>query len=494
MSKVPPPGSRPSLVSVTNAVVAAEHSRAAFEGLQHELAQAKAQLGELVDEVVFVEKAKAAAEQDASATKERAGQLEYILQNLLMYITQVETAIVLPALGDLMDVLPADVNGIRVNALASMTRLQTVEPSTAKQILQMKAPNPTLRHNFQRMRDDIMRSQTSETTLEEALLLCKTLVKSKEVLMTLLEDTTNNIREMLPTSQKKVRTVQETEHKSEVEALNAKVEALTKERDLLIAKTQSATTYESLQAQYHSERESLQKKLRVSDERCQLLQSDFEYTKNQLESAQRSLEQSLHEKATLSEELVLFRSGRKTPVGGNAALMNTTSANETHKVRLEMDSLVREHSSVVTRLEGQNAQLRMEVAELRGLVRAGTSADQLQQLQKTNETLRREVSLLQQRLLSSSSSAHEGHLDNKIQAFEITISSLNAELAHVEAKIANVEKSYADERRKLVQSFDEERRRYQDEREECDALVLKMTNELELLVRENAALKSRRSV
>jgi chromosome segregation ATPase len=499
-SKVPLPGSRPSVAVVAHAAVSAEKVHKAAEDSQRELAQVKAQLSELIDEVLFAEAGKTQAEGEATFAKERAGQLEYLLQNLLMYITQVETAIILPSLGELMDVLPADVNGQRVNALACMTKLQNVEPATAKQILQMKAPNPTLRHNFQRMRDDIMRMQTSETTLEEALLLCKTLVKSKEVLMTLLEDTTNNVKALLPQQtggsiRPTLRASQDAEAREEIEALRSKIAAVTAERDTLVSKAQSSTTYESLQAQYYSEQNRLQGKNRELEERCQRLQTDYDFAQNELEESKRSLQQALHEKAVLSDELNQFRSGRKTPVGGAtpASGASSAAANENHKMRLEMDSLVREHSTVVTRLEGQNAQLRMEVAELRGQVKAGTSVDQHQQLQKTNEMLRREVSLLQQRLLSSSSnSASESHLDGKIQAFEITISSLNTELAHVEAKISNVERSFAEERRKLVASFDAERQRYQQERDECDSLVLKMTNELELLVRENTALKSQR--
>jgi hypothetical protein len=150
----------------------------------------------------------------------------------------------------------------------------------------------------------------------------------------------------------------------------------------------------------------------------------------------------------------------------------------------------------VTELQNEIASLRAE-AQTSRRERAHDEAQtqQLEQLRRNNEALRRDVAQLQ-RQVASSRTRHDVDaplaLEAKVRAFEVTIGQLNDELAAVDQRIADVEQQHQEERRRLVASFDAERRQYQLEREECDALVLKMTAELEFLVRENAAYRQKR--
>ncbi|EAN88552.1 hypothetical protein, conserved, partial [Trypanosoma cruzi] len=115
---------------------------------------------------------------------------------------------------------------------------------------------------------------------------------------------------------------------------------------------------------------------------------------------------------------------------------------------------------------------------------------QIANLQRTNDLLRRELFELQQKILSSSPSSIKNEHSESVQGLESTVAGLTAELNALERRLADVSARNQEERKQIVAQYEEERSRYKAERQECDALVERMANELEKLAMENRSLRA----
>jgi len=125
---------------------------------------------------------------------------------------------------------------------------------------------------------------------------------------------------------------------------------------------------------------------------------------------------------------------------------------------------------------------------------AGAAAQRthLEQLHKNNELLRQEITQLQQRIHSHQTSTVQREADaEKVAVMESTIQQLSDEVSAVDARIRAMHAQHLAERERLQQQLDRERARFQQERDECDSLVWRMTSELEFLVKDNALLKAK---
>ena len=116
----------------------------------------------------------------------------------------------------------------------------------------------------------------------------------------------------------------------------------------------------------------------------------------------------------------------------------------------------------------------------------------LEQLHRNNELLRQEIAQLQQRVSSQDNTVHQREHDaEKIAVMEATIQQLSDEVSAVDARIKSMHAQHLSERERLQQQLERERTRFQQERDETDALVWRMTSELEYLVKDNALLKAK---
>lgn len=79
----------------------------------------------------------------------------------------------------------------------------------------------------------------------------------------------------------------------------------------------------------------------------------------------------------------------------------------------------------------------------------------------------------------------------KLRAFELTVTALNTELALVEDKLTLVEQRAEEDAAEADRQREEQARRHKEELDECDAVVSRMTEELEGLIRENGLLKQK---
>ncbi|ORC91932.1 uncharacterized protein TM35_000041460 [Trypanosoma theileri] len=94
-------------------------------------------------------------------------------------------------------------------------------------------------------------------------------------------------------------------------------------------------------------------------------------------------------------------------------------------------------------------------------------------------------------IYSSMGDEKEGSLISQLKANELTIGTLNRELAILEDNYRNLEKRSAKEREDLQAELVSERTKYREEQAECDSVLGRVTMELEQLVAENAQLKKR---
>jgi chromosome segregation ATPase len=164
-----------------------------------------------------------------------------------------------------------------------------------------------------------------------------------------------------------------------------------------------------------------------------------------------------------------------------------------HQLRMELERNIREHSTVVTQLEGEIASLRAELVHAQHEA-SGAAAQRthLDQLHRNNELLRQEIAQLQARISSHESNSMQREADaEKVAAMESTIQQLGDEVTAVDARIRAMHAQHLAERERLQQQLERERSRFQQERDECDALVWRMTSELEFLVKDNALLKAK---
>ena len=297
--------------------------------------------------------------------------------------------------------------------------------------------------------------------------------------------------------------------KSELSSTKSTLQSVQSDRGVLLERIGEHAPFQRLQEKYHTERNVLQDKLRAAQLELRSKSEEILMLSETLGITKRALEHAEEDRNRLDEEATRLRvsfPSTSLAVGADHHQNGRHTASATalhfwedqaHQLQLRLDAAQREHGAEVNRLESQLSEARLELAATRtaGLQRNGAHSEQLLQMQQANELLRNELAGLQAKFLSSVSVQHDNYednmaLDNKILAFESTIDALHAELQLVESRVAQSDERHAIEQRQIVSQFDEERRRYQEEREACDDIVLQMTKEMETIVRENNILRA----
>lgn len=491
-----------------------------------ELQRTKLQLAELIDEVVYAENEKVKSEIELRHVTAKLDTIESCLQNFIAYTTNIEHSVLLPAVKELSRAIPNEALSQRAQAMAQLDALQNLSARTAKLIMSLKSPSPSTLQRIQSRREDIIKSHAASdggiVDLEQSYVLVALLLESKEELRVLIDDTVERVVDLrgskttnsasaedLAKSKERCSTLER-----EVVAQKETIAAIQSDREVLMARMQHVAPFKALQEQYHSERESLITRLRASESECKIRREEVTMLQEALDATKKALDETTHERVILEDEMSSFRRGHMfDAVHGDHARGTTTLASsaktrnnprfwehQAHRAQMDLEEAERSHNTVVSRLDGQVAQLRMELSEAKERrYENAESVAQIDQLRRANAAMQEEVRVLQQHFLSSStlpvpspnSNGRDAfQMDERIETFETTIRSLHKELAHLEGKLQAVEDHYISERQRTVLSFDDERRRAQQEREECDALVLRMGIEMEQLVKENDSLRT----
>ena len=289
--------------------------------------------------------------------------------------------------------------------------------------------------------------------------------------------------------------------KAQSDAVRLELDAARKEKEMLNARlnelsASAALPYEQLQQQHYKEKERLQREVRALQASEKASAEKYQYATGKLEVLSDTVAQLQEEKRLLAADLKGYRRNEAALADGERVatlqLQHKQSADDAHRLRLALEAATRDHSATVARLEAQNSHLRLELTEAKQIGRPANN-EHFAQLQRTNDLLRKDLVVLQQRMLSSAGRVTDSSaaFDAKVVAFEATITALNNELASLEAKIHSQEDAFAAERAAMLDDVARERARHQADKEDYDSLMQRMVDEMEKIVAENKALKER---
>lgn len=276
-----------------------------------------------------------------------------------------------------------------------------------------------------------------------------------------------------------------------------------------------------------------QRKLEGAEVRALQLEQERGIVRRKFETVERALTQGATEKAALREEVdeLRHRLSSGDPATAAAALDRAAreklqqEREESARLRLEIERLHRDHApgsrdaagdEEVAALQRENAALRDERARLeQGAAASRSSEGELQarvrQLQEVAARLRAELEQVvhPQRHpgggggftavgspgggagsapLPTGAAPTDG-MHGRITSFEMCINQLNSELGNVEGRINSLDSSAEQTSQQLAARLERERQQFEQERSECDNIVQRMADELELLIRENQQLK-----
>lgn len=487
-----------------------------FRFLEVELDRTKRHLAEVIDEVVFAEKCKRDAEDKLHEHQQETAAIEHILQDLIGYLIAIENAVIVPAIDEVAEAIPAGTVAERAQLFTDLEKLHHVSARTIRLVASMKNPSKANRDRFHMRRDQLLRQSDKPVSLDDAYALCALLLDAKEELQLLVADSrdramslsgagtrmSQSVAARAPSAQPSAQTQQMVEElRKQVDSVRLELEGSRKEKEMLNKRLNELTVsqaqpYDQLQQQHYREKERLQMQVRSLQESEKAVSEKHQFVAGKLEVLQETIQQLQEEKKLLQNEVKSYRKNEGVEGQQTSALQHQLrqSNDDAQRLRLEIDTLIREHSNTVTRLESQVSHLRLELAETK-LINRPANNEHFAQLQRTNDLLRKDLVVLQQKLLSSAGrspvEASNSSFDAKVQAFEMTIKSLNSELAQLERKINAQEAAFAHERASLIGEMDRERLKFQRDKEDYDMLMQKMVDEMDQIVKENRTLKER---
>lgn len=467
---------------------------------QAELERAKLDLAEVIDECLFVENEKKRVEQELEASI-RISSVELLLQSVQQmssYVLQLEEQVVVPALGSLEEGLrqytPTAVaaRGDAVNSLdrAAQAANNSVSPLIAKVFGAMRR-GPDVNASVLRRQQIV--SGPPLQSLDDAYILCASMLASKQQLQSSLDDVSRTQGAYMA------------QMKAPVFASAADTAALAAANQSLVSyKAQVASMAQTIRLLEDSSRKQgvdgadtvrLTQKVRELESRCAQNDADRLEVAMRFETIQRALEaaaapavaapntvpqathdvvllQAQHQAKTIQIAQEEIATARRDLREAKKELEESKRANEA--VALQHEEALHEKNDSIALLQTQ-LQIRskeIHADDTDAFIRS------LQRGQQANTPFRNDDK--QQSTLQ---------YQTKIRAFEMTISALNSELALLEDKIISIERRSDDDRHAAAAESADEKKRHREEMEECESVVQRMTTELEQLIGENGDLR-----
>ncbi|RNC31676.1 hypothetical protein TcCL_Unassigned05792 [Trypanosoma cruzi] len=347
-----------------------------------------------------------------------------------------------------------------------------------------------------------MRTVAKESvSVEDAIVLSGLLLERKEELTAFMDDLRDRVQYILQGNRsespgegmnRSVGTIKNAcfDH----EELQEKLRRVENERDEL--RQQILSRGENtlrMNPAFQEETEALGKQLLDSSYLLSKAQSNSQAMRVRVEALEREIEEMCREKKMLQNEVQFLK---RDQISRSRFYVEERRVEEGSKqLRAELDRIISEHAVIIAATESKMADLRAQNTILltekqEYKQHMDDKNHQIANLQRTNDLLRRELFELQQKILSSSPSSIKNEHSESVQGLESTVAGLTAELNALERRLADVSARNQEERKQIVAQYEEERSRYKAERQECDALVERMANELEKLAMENRSLRA----
>lgn len=421
--------------------------------LQVQLEKAHVDLAEVIDEVVFAENERSRMERmledHRRETRDRQETLIGCIQSLAEYVHVLEQRIIIPAVGTVVTSL-GEFHTTRARNVVSQT-LQAgaaISPIIREEFAKLSAPSEAALTRAARNAP-----LPTGVSIEDALRICSRLTEQQVILGSKVRTTIMSLNQY-----------------------NGQTQPIPPQKIFEDVLHEMAQIRQALASRaYHHAQQAEEQSVVAA------LEGVLEKVKSLYDPHLLDVEATLQiaERVTNLESELNLREARI------ATLEAASSSNEG---RTKNDASSVANSIHVVKL------LQAEVTDLRGAL------DEQQRIHDASLLkAKRKNEKLQEQLSNVSSAAALSHGDSliqrdyaaKIKAFEMTIHSLNGELAAIEGRSAMGDAQHTEELQAMKMEIQLERRDRRAEREEYDTMLNRVTTEIEKLMKENVELKQR---
>jgi DNA repair exonuclease SbcCD ATPase subunit len=435
---------------------------AEIRSLKAELEKTRQELAEVVDECVYVENQKQTAEarlaELSSVTASASGQqrldadLLFCVEALGVYASTLEQEVLLPGIGVVSKTIAQfhESAYAREELLKELDALLSKYPQTPQlaKVFALMQP-PVHADNVALIKRQKLLNGAPPISIDHAYAMVISLLANFEKLRALTLETVAHIAEKNESIAKK-HCVDEKKvistYKNTIRLLEdaAKIQPHGNE---MLHVMQRLQELEQLQVQQEQER--------------LLVAKNFETIQRALEEAQQN--------AKPNEEFVLLQMQNR-----HQSKTIESQQEEIVALRKELREAKKEHEQSVT-------ELKRELDEQIKLKSSSEIDDFIRDLQRRSVQSGETVDV--QEITKK--------YQNKVKAFELTITALNSELAVLEDKVLAMERRAEEDAEASRHQLAAERRKHRDEMDECEGVISRMTAELEHLLEENKSLRAK---
>jgi len=400
-------------------------------------------------------------------------------------------------------------------------RLEQVASSASTHVQEVQVERERNARDVQSLVHDLQQLKAQNQALQGDFQL---VLQEKNIMSQQGRSLESTVREERAILNQKIESMQNSITQLQAQRTSLKDRAEGAERELKQAQDRLHATEAALQAAQRSTEDAERKSIQLQQERA--------IVRQRFETVEKALHQGASEKQMLHEEVEELRLRLSAAHPGqinNAAVetgLRERLQQERAEVNLLRDELQRARSAGAS---GELGSMRQEVRRLRDEQQHQASAyARLQEQAHESETGLQErvvqLESLAQRLkaeLEQQLGANSRSLDpaatpgrgggtgssaaplpsgvspqedmrGRITSFEMCINQLSSEMGNVEGKINSLDRAAGDQSSAhLAARLERERQQFEQERSECDQIVQRMADELELLIRENQQLKAR---
>lgn len=430
--------------------------------LRKALSKAQTDLAEVLDECVFAERQRSAAEESLKAAASQVSvdrELLSCLDTMLLYIATIEQQVLLPATTSISSVVAQNLSVARGDVDRRLEIVGTIAsvdaPLSLRKALALSDPPAAVSAQAVLKRQEIL-SGASPLQIEDSFVAITTLMSHTSFLRSLVNELSSKL-----TSSDKWTTGDE---KLPTNAL-----ALQKRSRELLEEVVMLQSDGQAQLRLLERVKELEQIVDAHEAERQEVAHRFQVLQRAIESAKQT-EFHREQESSLTDELTLLKLQRQ-----HQAETIQSQQDELLSLGRELRESKREHDEQVARLKQQ----------LNETVTLQSASDVDAFIHKVDAGPSRHPS--GQGIPQSDVQAYQ----TKLRAFEMTTAALNNELVNLEDKVVALERKSDDEAAESTRQLGELRRRHKSELDECHDIVSKLTTELDTLLKENTALKQR---
>eukprot|EP00758_Cryptobia_borreli_P003080 Tbor_TRINITY_DN3512_c0_g1::TRINITY_DN3512_c0_g1_i1::g.2903::m.2903 len=497
--------------------------------LHKQLHQLKLDLAEVIDEVVFAENAQKKAENDLEDFRlqsiHQETSLVRCIESLTQYLHLLERDVLLPAIGSFVVSLADhyDITKKRSSAIQSVENIVASHPAvTSGDALLANLEPPTVTTSTSARRQQVSSMRKKPWKVDDVYVMAGTLTETFSRAHALSASSLRMMEEyheLATLRRKSFENVDKKDYNETVSFLKEEIQFL---RQTVSAQQQrlsgnvnvGSVTDEThrLREELAKEREHGAKRFQASSDRMESLLQNIRDLENKIKEYEaRELNGSCHKSldSASSREVLALQSRvhevenelqkkyqENIALGEKVAQVEKIFNERRHRVDQQnyedTGMNATDKTFMVKLLQSEIVELRTELRESRH-----DSDETIRRLKKRNDKLQKQMTELSiNRVaeglnLGEDAANHQRDYVAKIKAFEMTVQSLNNELVQFEERLQHNDRRCEEEVALVKHDLHLRQKEYSAEREEYEAIVNRITTELEQLMKENIQLKQR---